>query len=119
MKNAKQSSKEFIDENTAKNTKKTNLTVRKLFDQFMKEFDPTEERTFDDLPSEILGPKVCKFFQVINHENGTEYNASSLETYYRAMVRILSEREIIVNTDPNFKDLRTMSIIYFTILIFF
>ena len=104
--NAGVSAQDFINNNTAENTKKSNKTVTNSFSQFMGEFHAEEKRGLDQLPSDVLGPLSTEFFQVINQENGQDFNASTLETYYRAFVRILSERDIHVSSDPNFKHLR-------------
>ena len=97
----------FIEENTAKNTKKGNLTVLNLFKLFMTQVHPEKEGTIESLPIEELPKLLTECFMMIQKEDGEEYNASTLESYYQSIARVLLDsRKINIKLDPDFSELR-------------
>ena len=97
----------FIEENTAKNTKKGNLKVKNLFKLFMTEVHPEKEGTIETLPIEELPKLLTECFMMLQKEDGEEYNASTLESYYQSIARVLLDsRKMNIKLDPNFSELR-------------
>ena len=109
MSNVGKSVSTFIDENTAKNTKRTNITVINLFNEFVSEIHP-ELKGADTIEAiEVVDfPKLLsEFFMVIAKEDGEDYNASTLETYYQGLTRvILEKRKINIKLEPAFSEVR-------------
>ena len=97
----------FIDENTAKSTKKANATVVNLFKNFMASIHPEVIESIETILVEDLPNLLNEFFMVISKEDGEEYNASTLESYYQAMTRVILDlRKINIKLEPAFSELR-------------
>ena len=98
----------YIDENTAKNTKRTNITVINLFSEFVSEIHPELEGDTIEAIEAVDFPKLLsEFFMVIAKEDGEDYNASTLETYYQGLARvILEKRQINIKLEPAFSVVR-------------
>ena len=97
----------FIDENTAKSTKKANATVVNLFKNFMASIHPEVSENIETIPVGDLPNLLNEFFMVISKEDGEEYNASTLESYYQAMTRVILDlRKINIKLEPAFSELR-------------
>ena len=97
----------FIDENTAKSTKKANATVVNLFKNFMASIHPEVIKNIETIPVGDLPNLLNEFFMVISKEDGEEYNASTLESYYQAMTRVILDlRKINIKLEPAFSELR-------------
>ena len=97
---------EFVEENTAPNTIKSNKTVIKLFDNFLSQMFPNEKLTIDSVSKEKLPELASKFFMSLQKDVGISYNASTLQIYYHAMCRVLlQKRDINLKLDPAFGNL--------------
>ena len=100
---------EFIEGSRSPNSKKLENQVINLFNATMEALNKSEntnsykklhETTIEELPS-----RLCKFFMCCLKENGQVFNASSLNTYYRVMIRYLKFRDsdpIDISVDVNF-----------------
>ena len=101
-------SAEFIKENTAKNTLRGNTTIINLLVQFLRDIHP--ELTFskiEDLQKTDLPHLLSEFFMVIQKEDGGEYNAATLETYYQAAGRVLQEsHRVDLKNDKDYAEVR-------------
>ena len=107
MKNVGKSASSFIEENTAKNTLKNNNTAVNLWNEFMTEVHPELKFSFETIPLEDLARLLCEFFMMIAKEDGTEHNASTVETFYQSLARVVLDlRKINIKTEPGFSELR-------------
>ena len=108
MANVGKSVSTYIEENTAKNTKKSNLTVMNLLNEFLTNIHPElKGETIEDIPEGLLPNLLAEFFMVIAKEDGEEYNASTLETYYQGITRvILDKRKINIKLEPAYTEVR-------------
>ena len=95
----------FIEENTAKNTIRSNTTALNLFNAFLTEMFSADVNV-DNVEREKLPNIVAKYFMSIQKDDGEPYNASSLQVYYQSLGRILSERRKINIKGPEYDEVR-------------
>ena len=97
-KNNDKSVNEYLDNSTSVNTKKSNVTSIKLFNSTMESLNHHEQtdkyKTLDEWSLEELPAILSKFVMVVNKEDGTCFNSSSLNTYFQALARHFKSRDI-------------------------
>lgn len=95
---------EYLDGTKAENSKKLEAQVVKLFNSTMmtllkkqnEDGQSTSNMEFKKLELydlESLPQALCRFFMVVQRNDGKMFNASSLSSYYRALARFLKNRE--------------------------
>ena len=104
---------EFIDKGRSKNTKKAAVGIIKLFNLTMKSLNHVEKndkyKSFDELSMEELPGTLCKFLMVVSKEDGSSYNASTLNTHFQSLVRHFKMRDedpVDISTDARFSKVR-------------
>ena len=89
---------EFLDESGSKNTKKLQNQIVSLFNQTMDALNIKENinshKKLDDCSIDELPDAISRFFMVCVKADGTKYNASSLNTYYKSLARYLKLRDV-------------------------
>ena len=107
------SANEFIDKGRSKNTKKAAVGIIKMFNSTMKSLNHLEEtdkyKSLDELSIEELPVMLCKFFMVVSKEDGSTYNASSLNTHFQSLVRHFKMRDVDpvdISSDARFAKVR-------------
>ena len=94
---------EFITENTSKNTLKANSTVEKLFQSFLVEAYPHLNPKLETLDIKLLPEITSRFFMSLTKEDGDPYNASTIQTYFQSLARlILDKKKVNIKLDPTF-----------------
>ena len=96
---------DFIDNSKAAATKRVEQSVLNLFDEYLNSVHSKKYsgKSVKDVDDEDVADLVQKFFMAMRKEDGSSYCPSSLQTYYRAMVRLLeSLKGINAKTDERF-----------------
>ena len=101
---------EFLDDMTSKNTKKLLKSTVSMYNQTMESLNSKDGtntyKLLDDTPLDELPQNICKFFMVCVKVDGSIFNASSLNTFYRMLVRHLKLRDehaVDITMDVRFK----------------
>ena len=101
---------DFLDENTSKNTKKLMNQTVSTYNQTMHSLNMKEGsdsyKLLDETPVDELPNNICKFFMVVVKMDGSKFNASSLNTFFRMLIRYLKMRDenpVDISTDIRFK----------------
>ena len=104
---------EFIDKGRSKNTKKAAVGIIKLFNLTMKSLNHVEKndkyKSLDELSMEELPVTLCKFLMVVSKEDGSSYNASTLNTHFQSLVRHFKMRDedpVEISADARFSKVR-------------
>ena len=96
---------DFIDNSKADATKKVEQSVLNLFEEYLNSVHSKKYsgKSLKDVADDEVADLVQKFFMAMRKEDGSSYCPSSLQTYYRAMVRLLeSIKGINAKTDERF-----------------
>ena len=97
---------EFIQENVPANTLKSNQTVLRIFDGYLKEFHEESAWTVETVPEEKLPEILCNIFQSLTKEGGEPLGAGTIQTYHYAFQRILVEkRNVDISKDAAYGQL--------------
>ena len=92
---ASKSAEGFIKDNSAKSTLGSNTTIERLFTSFLKEFYQNSEASIQSVEEEALPDLLGKFFMSLQKDDGEQYNAGTIQTYYHALQRVLLEKKKI------------------------
>ena len=84
---------EFVAQNQKKSTKRANLLMMNLFDEFLKDTEEEEgQKSHLTLREQDFPRIVTKFLMVLqNSGSGQKLNASTLQTYFNSLARLLME----------------------------
>ena len=100
---ASKSAEGFIKDHSAKSTLGTNTTIERLFTSFLKEFYQDSEASIQGVEEEDLPDLLGKFFMSLQKDDGEQYNAGTIQTYYHGLQRVLLEkRKIDIKLDPKY-----------------
>ena len=101
---------EYVEESASPSTKKLINQVKSLFNQTMDAYNQKENcnlsKNIDDYGLDELPSALSRFFMICVKTDGTKYNASSLQTYFRVLTRYFrfrDENPIDISTDVRFK----------------
>ena len=101
---------DFLDDLTSKNTKKLINCTISMYNQTMESLNAKEGsnsyKLLDEASLDELPHNLCKFFMVCVKTDGSKFNASSLNTFYRMLVRYLKLRDenpVDISVDVRFK----------------
>ena len=95
---------DYLDANKSANTKKLDNQAIQLFNSTIlslgkkvsdeSSHSDMEYKTLDQYSLDSLPEALARFFMVVRRQNGEIHNASSLNSFYRAIVRHLKTRDV-------------------------
>ena len=104
---------EYIEENTSTETRKCTGKSVRLFNGVMRSYHEKAGSSFTELKEisvENLPGELAKFLMVVRKQDGSCYNASSLNTYYQSLARFIASEQynspLDIKTDVRFKKVR-------------
>lgn len=92
LREADKSAEGFIKDNSAKSTLSANTTAERLFTSFLREYFQNPNLNIEDVDQKDLPDLVAKFFMSLQKENGDQYNAGTVQTYFHALQRVFLEK---------------------------
>lgn len=101
---------DFIERNMSPSTIKANKTATRLFDNFMKQCHPELlHNTLETAEESRLPNLIAEFLKVLQKDEDQKYNASSLQTYYLGISRVLKQRRnIVLKNNPLYELCRSV-----------
>jgi len=98
----------FIERNMSPATIKANKTATRLFENFMKQCHPELlHNTLETAEESRLPNLIAEFLKVLQKDEDQKYNASSLQSYFLAICRVLKQRRnIVVKNNPLYEQCR-------------